>query len=368
MTVKRVVAPERFIGISTDIKPTDGATSVRPGATFYERDTRNLQITPDGTNWYTKDAPDSIWTFGQPVLRAENNSVAYWSKGTTSPRNQKGGGWQACLHGNVQTGVDWAAVYIPVNELPVPSFQTAQWSYYMTTTQTMGVNIVIWVHDPDDFDYRAEITQLGGVAGLEKTSGWNAHEFDSTDAGMFYYGEITGTPDTTPTAGTQYTWAQFMTDSVFSRYTIYRISIEYGWEASGTFDQVWVADLMLNGQTIQLKPAPGDLDAPVFQYQTGTGAIAGALSPKTPFQLESIMAHFASAQTQDTLTITCDAGRVATVYDTLLFSRAGSTGFTDLVIEFGEAYKFLEDDEIDVTYTGTDGDVYGLTYCFKVLP
>lgn len=56
MTVKRVVAPERFIGASspTDTKPTDGATSVRPGATYFEYDTKDLYITYDGTNWVVK--------------------------------------------------------------------------------------------------------------------------------------------------------------------------------------------------------------------------------------------------------------------------------------------------------------------------
>lgn len=304
--------------------------------------------------------------FGQPVLRSDKNSVAYWSKGTTSPRNQKGTGWQACLHGGVQTGDDWAAMYVPVlYELNTEDFKTAKWSYYMTSTQTMGANIVIWVHDPNDFDKRAEITLLGSK--VEKAAGWNAHEFTTADTGMFFYGE--GTTGTALTAGTQYTWAQFQADVLFKTWTIYRISIEYGWEASGTFDQIWVADLTLNGEVIWLKPAEGDLDALLFQYQTGTGAIAAALAPKTPFQLESVLVHFASAQTQDTITITVDAGRAATVYDTLLYSRATAIGsVTDLVIPFGAAYKFMEDDEIDVAYTGTDGDVYGLTYCWKVLP
>ncbi len=54
MAVKRLVTPERFIGISTDTKPTDGATSVRPGATFLEYDTGLLYITYDGTNWVVK--------------------------------------------------------------------------------------------------------------------------------------------------------------------------------------------------------------------------------------------------------------------------------------------------------------------------
>ena len=56
MAVKRIVTPERFVGLSTDSKPTDGATSVRPGATFLEYDTNVLYITHDGTNWVVKSA------------------------------------------------------------------------------------------------------------------------------------------------------------------------------------------------------------------------------------------------------------------------------------------------------------------------
>ena len=110
------------------------------------------------------------WLFGHPVLRSTGVSQAYWAKSVISPYNQKGGGWHALLNGGVQTGANYAALNIPVNELPVTQFTEAQWSYYMTAAETMGVNIVIWVHDPTDFDKRAEITQLGGVAGLERPS------------------------------------------------------------------------------------------------------------------------------------------------------------------------------------------------------
>ena len=198
--------------------------------------------------------------FGEPVLRIANNGRAGWVQdpGTALGLYQKGpSGYLANLYGGAQTNDDWAAVFIPVNELPLPNFATAQWSYYLTGTETMGVNIVIWAHDPDDSDKRVEITQLGGVSGLEKAAGWNAHEFDSTDAGMFYYGEnVSGSG---LTAGTQYTWFQFIKDALFRTWTIYRISIEYGWEASGTFDDAWLADLELDGHAIILKPRDGEV-------------------------------------------------------------------------------------------------------------
>jgi hypothetical protein len=55
-TPERIGAPNRFIGVSTDTKPSDGSgLQVHPGATYYEYDTGNLFITYDhGSNWKIK--------------------------------------------------------------------------------------------------------------------------------------------------------------------------------------------------------------------------------------------------------------------------------------------------------------------------
>jgi len=312
-----------------------------------------------------KNVHQASWLFGHPVLRSAGVSQAYWAKSQVSPYPQKGGGWSACLYGGVQTGANYAALFIPVNEMPVNVFEEAQWSYYMTGTETMGVNIVIWVHDAEDFDKRAEITQRGNVAGLEKAAGWNAHEFDQTADQMFFYGE--NTTGTALTAGTLYTWDEFQADALFKDWVIYRISFEYGWEASGTFDQVWLAEVKLNEVPIPLFPRPEDLDAPIYQYHTGAAALATTLSPKTPFKLMAIELHLNTAATQQTFTATIDAGRVASVYDTLLVSEA-LAGVTDLVKTWDGGLPCLEDDEIDCAWTNTDTKTYGLTYIFKVQP
>ena len=52
MTVKRIVTPERYVGLAADTMPT----GVRPGATFYAYDTLDLYITHDGTTWVLKEA------------------------------------------------------------------------------------------------------------------------------------------------------------------------------------------------------------------------------------------------------------------------------------------------------------------------
>ncbi len=52
MTVKKEATIARWIGLSTDTKPTTGgAMKIPVGATFYEYDTKNWYKTYDGTNW-----------------------------------------------------------------------------------------------------------------------------------------------------------------------------------------------------------------------------------------------------------------------------------------------------------------------------
>ena len=319
----------------------------------------------------TKNVDRASWLFGHPVVRADLNSAAYWSRPTGSPRNQKGGGWMPCLHGRVQTGDDWAALYVPVNELPVPMFEEAQWSYNMASAQTMGANIVIWVHDPNDFDKRAEITLIGNHSTLEKAAGWNAHEFTDAQAGMFYFGEtVTNSAGLssllTAGAGAQTTWSAFQADRVFKEWLIYRISTEMGWEASGTFDQVWIAELTLNKIPIALVPKDGDL-VPVKQYETDTtGALATVLAPLTPFRLLSIDMEINTAgTTSEEFTVTKDAGESA-AYDTrLLTINTLTDNVTSIHQSFGKGHEYRQTDEIDCAWPNTENRTYGLTYTWE---
>ena len=199
------------------------------------------------------------WKFGQPTLMAQNNGRAHWARGSALlSTHQKGStGWVAQLNGGVQSAWDDAAeVYIPVNEMPLTSLKTGStmWSWFQTATEIAGVGMVVWVHDPDDFDKRAEISMLTEVGHVELSAGWNAHELaDGNDC--VWYGENTGTHDTTVTAGTAYNFNQFLLDDVFSTYTIYRISFAYGFQTSGvTFDDVYLADVKINGEVIRLVP------------------------------------------------------------------------------------------------------------------
>ena len=200
------------------------------------------------------------WLFGKPVLRYQNNGMAGWCRENSLSQWQKGGGWTANLYGGNQAtstaGTHWAAIFIPVNEMPISEFSEAQWSYYMTNAEVAGVNLVVWVHDYEDFTKRAEITQIAGASGLGKASGWNSHIFNTATTQMIFYGE--NTAGTNLSAGTQYTWAQFQADNLFKNWSIYRISLEYGWIASTTLDDAWVAEVNLNGISVPLKPSAGD--------------------------------------------------------------------------------------------------------------
>lgn len=199
------------------------------------------------------------WVFGKPTLISNNNGKASWFKSGTSPYHQKSAtGFLANLYGGVQSAWnDWAAIYIPVNDLPVSCFDTARWTYYMTEAEAFGVNMVIWVHDPFDFDKRGEITQQADISGLEKGAGWNAHELDQDTSQFYYYaeGEANESICTSEGPGNLYTWEQYRGDECFNTWTIYRISFEYGWHSGDNeFKDTFVADIQLNDELIPLYP------------------------------------------------------------------------------------------------------------------
>jgi len=196
--------------------------------------------------------------FGKPVLVASDSGRVAWTKNTSLSQFQKGTGWQAELYGGAQTGNDWAACYIPVDEIFVTDFNSALWSWYQTAAESMGLGMVIWVHDPYDFDKRADITQLANVSGLDKGAGWNSHEWNTSTVQMFYYGE--NVPAATGlTSGTQYAWTSFQSDVVFKTWTIYRISFDWGWDASGTYESAYLAEVKLNGVTVSIRPDETEL-------------------------------------------------------------------------------------------------------------
>ena len=79
MTVKRIVTPEKYVGLAGDTKPT----GVRPGATYYAYDTRVLYITnDDGTTWTTKSIVSAVHT-EHPFAKGDLTSTGVqWSAST----------------------------------------------------------------------------------------------------------------------------------------------------------------------------------------------------------------------------------------------------------------------------------------------
>jgi len=237
----------------------------------------------------SKGASAAGWLFGNPVLMAGGAGIASWGKGIQSlSTHQKGSGWVADLYGGAQSGDDWAACYIPVNELPVTQLDNLQWSWYQTATETLGLGVVIWVHDPDDFDKRAEISQLANISGLDKSAGWNSHEFDSTADQMFFYGE--NTTGTDLTAGTNYTWDEFQADTIFSGWSVYRISFDWGWDASGTYESAYLAEVKINGMYIPIRPDISELipGSGKMYSATLTGGANAAAASSTPLLLSNV--------------------------------------------------------------------------------
>ena len=271
MTEKRIVTPERHIGLSTYTKPTHQ----RAGATFYEHDSGLMYITyDDGTNWVLKiDATNAgAWIFGTPTLRQSNAGQASWSR----YQYQKGGtGWNAKLEGGTQSGDDWASMFVPINEMPLSNLDTILWSYHKSDSVNAGVALEIWAHDPTDFSKRVEIGQTMDAVGV--TAGWHSEELDTSLSEFKWWGENVGSPDTCTTTNTNYTWAQYQGDSVFSTWTIYRIEFVIGWIGAGTLLPAHLAEVVINDTAITLGPKNGKSSVDVLHARSIAGGAAGAL-------------------------------------------------------------------------------------------
>ncbi len=311
--------------------------------------------------------------FGQPVLRHAKNGRSGWVKDTGNELglNQKSAsGYLANLYGGVQTGDDWAAVYIPTNELRLDEFTAAMWSYYLTGAETFGLNMVAWVHDPNNFNRRAEITQRGNVSGLGKTAGYNAHKLDLTTDQFFYFGENWSTgsavalsgSDLTSASTSLYGWDDFTADALFSQWHIYRVSFERGFEASGTFNDAWVADIKLNGQMIWLSPGPGEIigrETKQFYKATVTDSTTKVtlVTPASTKRIEIISIFFSTASaTVSTFELYFGTGANITSDTTkgIALVSLDTDTVPSIAIPFGEHGPKGDIDEVVSMRTGTN--------------
>lgn len=266
MAVKRIVTPNKFVGLSTDTKPTQATTPrARDGDTFYEYDTGMWYITYDGTNWVEKtdavSAPSSTVSsepmFGKPVLFSGANGKASWENGWHyGASSRAASGWAARLIPGKQTSWnDFAQVKVDVNNMRVPDFTSASWTYWMENAEAFGLNIVWHLHDPADFDKEIEITQEPSWSTLDKAAGFNSHELSLTADHLYYYGTtISGL--TGNNASSLYGWEDYAANATLLTWVIDSISISYGWHTSDfVFDDALLLQLEINGINIPLKPS-----------------------------------------------------------------------------------------------------------------
>lgn len=329
---------------------------------------------------FTADTPGNVAitpVFGEPTLTAAQNGDAHWSRASateTVAALQKGStGWVADLYGGPQeNGKSWGAVYIPVNELLITLLETARWTYWLIQAEDHGVNMVVWVHDPEDLSRRAEITQAPSHADLDRASGWNSHELDSSVSQFFYLGEgVTGTDLITDEGpDNQFTWAQFQGDACFSAWTIYRISFEFGWyDAVDTFLDAYVADIILNGVQIPLKPDSGGTGRIGRRHFTcSEGDAEGTLEPKTPYRLLALDIHCSAVpQAAEPITLTKTAWQ-GPYWNTLIFSAdMGSLGVSSVYQTF-EGYEiFMADDTLTLLANNSVDDNWGITIIYQTV-
>lgn len=110
---------------------------------------------------------------------------------------------------------------------------------------------------------------------------------------------------------------------------------------------------------------------------TGAAAISESLTPSNlgnrPFKILGIRLHFDSApSTSENFTVTLNDGNGA-AYDTVLYKRDLSVGsVTDLVLDrsdlhLDEGHMFKKTDQIDIAFTNTDTNTYGLVIEYELL-
>jgi hypothetical protein len=94
---------------------------------------------------------------------------------------------------------------------------------------------------------------------------------------------------------------------------------------------------------------------------TGSGALSTSTALSAAFRLTSVTVNFnAAPTTSENLTVTVNANDGA-AYDTVLFSvDPSATSATDIVFIPDNDLVFESGDEIDVAFTNTDANTFGL--------
>lgn len=102
-----------------------------------------------------------------------------------------------------------------------------------------------------------------------------------------------------------------------------------------------------------------------FITATGTGVIATAVNPGSPWQIEGIRLHLSAVGGVGNLTITVDHGTGA-AYDAVLLTQ-DMTAVTDLVWSPERPMQFPAGTEVDISYANANGRTFGLEVIYTPL-
>lgn len=104
-----------------------------------------------------------------------------------------------------------------------------------------------------------------------------------------------------------------------------------------------------------------------FTGSTAIDADTARIQPGAAFRLLRVEIHLDStpASQAEDFTITLDAGD-GDDYDVNLFTQdLYTTAVQDLVVIFGKGWEYESDDEIDIAWTNTPGETYGLRIVYE---
>lgn len=193
--------------------------------------------------------------FGKPTLEAGGNGRVSWVAGPVASDDHVVA-WAAKLDAGVQTSWnDFAKVVIPVNEMPFADLESVRLMPYYTASTGIDMGVCLYLHDPEDLDQRIELSHTPLT---NSAAGWRELNWPTDiPAGhaYFWYGDETKIAEVL-SEDTAYTLAQFRADTVFRGWTIYKITLDYGYyTGGGTMDGCYLAQVFINGKSILLEPS-----------------------------------------------------------------------------------------------------------------
>ena len=236
---------------------------------------------------------------GPATLLSGGNGKALWDNGWHyAGGSRASSGYAARLIGGAQSSWDdFALIKVHVTSMLLRDLKGANWQYWMENTEQMGVNLVIHIHNPDDLDQEAEISQQADIATLDKAAGNNSHELVLTTDQFYYYGYSTGS-GLTEGAPNYYGMDDFQEDPLFYNWVIDSISLAYGWHSGDlVFDDAMVYKWNVNGTDIPLRPSVRQLAMSKHYIDNDIPISSGIYTPRR-IHVQPVFANYATTTDQ----------------------------------------------------------------------